>query len=165
MPDSDPSAANSTRIYGEFPDEGPVREFATVVANCERELMSYRAAVTKVQSSLCGLRTVWSLDKIESEHDQLIRRIAELRSACIEESLESVSEIEATKSADRTFRSFVRDGTATDAVESLDETAARIERQIEDKRTVAIARLSLTVAIVSLLVSTLILLSGGLGLF
>ncbi|TKX67666.1 hypothetical protein [Halorubrum sp. SP9] len=165
MADTDPSATNSTRILGEFPDEGPVREFATAVSNCEQELMSFRAAVTEVQSSTFGLRTVCSLNEIQEEHDQTIQRIAELRSACIEESLSPVSEIETTRSADQKFSSFVRDETATDAVESLDETAARIERQIENKRTVAIARLSLTVAVISLLVSILSLFSGGLGLF
>jgi hypothetical protein len=82
----------------------------------------------------------------------------------MEESLSPVSGIETDGSADRTFRSYVRNGVATEAVESLDETAVRIDNQIENKRTVAVARLSLLVAVASLFVSTLIFLSSGIGL-
>jgi hypothetical protein len=164
MEDSDQTAANFGRVLGEFPEEEPVRDFAAEVSSCELELMAYRSAVTEVRLTTWGLSTIRSLDDIEAKHDQLIGRIANLREACIQESLEPVSGIESTKSADREFRSYVRDGTATNAVESLDETAARVEQQIENKRTVVIARLSLAVAVASLFISTLIFFSGGTGI-
>lgn len=164
MPGSGPDTNSSARILGEFPDQGPVREFAGVVSECESDLLAYRSAVTDVQISPLGLSTVRLLDDIEEEHDQVIRRITELRDACIEESLSPVSDIETDGSADRKFRSYVRNGVATEAVESLDETAARIDHQIENKRTVAVARLSLVVAVASLLVSVLLLISSGVRL-